>query len=171
MTQRLQNARQVHAVARRAPNGFSLIELMIVVAIVGILGSIALPAYSTYIARGNRAAAKAQLMQAAQYMQRFYAANDNYSIDRANANAVWTVMPANFRRAPAEGTQIYDLSDVGTNPSTATATTFTLIMRPLAGGPMATDNCGGLSITQSGVKGVTGFAGAATAGQITECWR
>ncbi len=155
----------------RATAGFTLIELMIVVAIIGILVSIALPSYQSYIQRGHRAAARAQLMQAAQYMQRFYAANDNYSVDRANANTVWAVMPAALRRAPADGAQVYDMADTGTNPSAATATTFTLIMRPMAGRAMATDLCGGLSITQAGVRGVTGYAGAATAAQIAECWR
>jgi type IV pilus assembly protein PilE len=171
MTQKLWAARQLHPKKKPASKGFTLIELMIVVAIVSILASLALPSYRSYIARGHRAAAKAQVMQAAQYMQRFYAANDNYSIDRASANTVWVSMPANFRRAPADGAQIYELSDAGANASAATATTFTLIMRPMAGGSMATDTCGGLSITQSGVKGVTGFAGIATPAQITECWR
>jgi type IV pilus assembly protein PilE len=156
---------------RQSFAGFTLIELMITVAIIGILAAIALPSYQSYVARANRAAATAQLAQAAQYLQRFYAANDNYSIDRANANTVWVVMPAALRRAPSEGAQMYEISDTGGNASAATATTFTLIMRPIAGGRMAGDACGGFVITQAGAKGVTGFGGAATAAQIADCWR
>jgi type IV pilus assembly protein PilE len=149
--------------------GFTLIELMIVVAIVGLLAAIALPSYQSYVARGHRAAARAQLSQAAQYMQRFYAANDRYDADRTGAQTIWAAMPPSFMRAPADGRQIYEISNAGANPSTASSSTFTLIMRPLSPGPMANDRCGGLTLTQAGAKGIT--AAAPTAALIAECWR
>lgn len=153
---------------RRARSGFTLIELMIAVAIIGILVAIALPAYSTYVARGHRAAARAQLLQAAQYMQRFYSANDRYNRDR-NGTAIWSVMPPESMRSPAEGPQIYQLVTTGTGSSTATTNTFTLVMSPLAGQAMAGDKCGGFTITQAGARGVT--AVSPTAALIAECWR
>ena len=149
--------------------GFTLIELMIVVAIVGLLAAIALPSYQSYIARGNRAAARAQLSQAAQYMQRFYATNDRYDADRTGSQIIWATMPPTLMRAPAEGTQLYEISNTGGNASSATQSTFTLIMRPLSTASMANDKCGGFTLTQAGAKGIT--AASPTAALIAECWR
>lgn len=155
--------------------GFSLIELMIVVAIIGILASIAVPSYRENLDRGRRASARVQLLQAAQYMQRFYAANDQYLADRAGTS-VWSILPPSLMRAPADAAIAeYEISTTGATEtmSEATPSTFTLRMRPLNPGPMATDSCGALTVTQSGAKGITGnpFTATPTAAQIAQCWR
>ena len=60
----------MHQLKRRRPLGFTLIELMIVLAIVGILSAIAFPSYTKYVAKGKRAEARAALLESAQYMER-----------------------------------------------------------------------------------------------------
>ena len=145
--------------------GFTLIELMITVMIIALLASVALPSYSSYVARARRADARAQLIQAAQFMQRFYSANDSYSNDRAGTG-VFSVMPATLQKSPADGSAIYQLDT--TAPST---TSYTLSIVPVSGGPAANDKCGTLTLTSAGVRGCTIGGTACTTAQRDECWR
>ena len=99
--------------------GFTLIELMITVAIIGILASVALPAYQEYIARSARTEAQSQLLQAGAWLERHYSENYRYDQNRAGT-AVSGLIPANLQSASAGGAVRYNLGVV------ATATTFTL---------------------------------------------
>ena len=65
--------------------GFTLIELMIVVAVVGILTAVAYPSYAEYVRRGHRADAKAGLLQAQQWMERAATATGEYPTTLPNA--------------------------------------------------------------------------------------
>jgi type IV pilus assembly protein PilE len=149
----------------RTAKGFTLIELMIVVAIIGILAAVAMPAYTSYIARANRADARAQLLQVSQFMQRFYAANDSYLQDRAST-AVLDVVPSNLKQSPADSTALYTLSI----PS-PTASTFTLKMNPVSGGKMASDECGSFTLTHLGVRGVEVSGTAGSTALRDKCWK
>ena len=157
---------------RRPATGFTLIELMITVAIVAVLASIALPSYTSYIARARRADARTQLVQAAQFMQRFYAANDRYDQDRAGNSVLGSSvgMPDNLRKSPADGTALYQLNTsittAGNYTATVTATGYTLTMAPITGGSAATDACGMFTITSTGVRGV-----ASATKTRDECWK
>jgi type IV pilus assembly protein PilE len=157
---------------RKSGKGFTLIEVMITVAIVAILASIALPSYTSYIARAKRADARTQLLQAAQFMQRFYAANDQYAQDRAGNGVLGAGvgMPVNLRVSPADGTSVYQLNTAieaaGNYTATVTTTAYTLTMAPITGGSMAADPCGMFTITSTGIKGVSG----GTLGR-DQCWK
>jgi type IV pilus assembly protein PilE len=145
----------------RRARGFTLIEIMIVVAIVGVLMAIALPSYTSYVARANRADAKGQMLQVSQYMHKFYAANDRFDQNRAAAtNVDGDLVPPGMMRSPSNGTQLYGLT------VRATAVAFTVTAVPLTGTKMAGDACGSLTLTSTGVRGVDG----ATLSR-DQCWK
>lgn len=131
-------------------SGFTLIELMITVTVVAILAAIALPSYERYMAKARRANARTQLVQVAQFMQRFYAANDSFLKDRAG-NAVLSQTPAGLQQSPPDGTKIYEL---GIPEASLSAASFEIRMVPVASGVMGSDECGAFTLTSTGVRGV-----------------
>lgn len=139
---------------------------MVVVSIVSILVAIALPSYTEHVARARRADARTQLLQVAQFMQRFYAANDDYQADRAN-NAVLDQVPANLKKSPADSDAVYTLE---IPPGTLTRTNFELRMKPVPGGPMAADKCGTFAIDSLGMRSV--IVGGVTQNSLRDpCWK
>ena len=148
---------------KKAAAGFTLIELMITVAIVGILAAIAYPSYAAYLAKGRRADARVQLASAQQWTERFYSENFSYATDTAS-NAISTTFSLQpFSQSPrvGDGTAIYTLSvAVG-----ATGQTYTLTASPVAGNAMATDACGNFTLNSTGRRGVSGTEALLT------CWK
>ena len=145
--------------------GFTLVEIMVVLAIVMTIAAIAMPSYTENINRSKRAEAKAQLLEAAQYMQRFYSQNDSYAQNRAgNAVAIPDAL-ARVPRSAASGSQNYTIGFATPAPTVAT---FTLQAAPRAGGSMASDKCGTFTLTQAGQRGLAGNAAGTTA---DSCWK
>jgi len=133
--------------------GFTLIELMIVVAVISILAAIALPSYQDSVRKSRRADAKAALVQLAQFMERNFSLSQRYDLDSAG-----TAIALPFTESPVDsGSKFYDLS---LSAASLTATTYTLTATPKNG--QTVDVCGSLTIDNAGSKG--------TSSSRTDCW-
>lgn len=128
--------------------GFTLIELMIVVAIVAILAAIAYPSYQEQVRKSRRAQAKADLVEYMQLAERYHTVNNTY---------VGFALPRNQSPREAGAVAHYGLA---INPA-AGASSITLVAT--AQGQQAADKCGNLGVNQASVK--TNSKGA-----LSECW-
>jgi type IV pilus assembly protein PilE len=88
----------------RKQHGFTLIELVITIAVVGILAAIALPSYQQYVIRSKRSAAQAQMMDIANRQQQYLLANRSYADKAALGYAVPPEVSANYDWAITLGT-------------------------------------------------------------------
>ena len=147
--------------SRRFGQGFTLIEVMIVVAIVAILAAIAYPSYTESLRKSKRAEARAQLLETVQYMQRFYSQNDRF--DQAIGTTSTMTLPSSLARVPREGAQTYT---IGFATGTLQPGSFTLAAVRM--GSMTSDRCGTLQINNAGRRQIVGASSGVT---VEECWR
>ena len=138
----------------QASKGFTLIELMIVVAVVAILAAIALPSYQDSIRKGRRGQAKSDLVELAQRAERFRTINNGYNA----GTGFWASVPNTDRRSPrGAGTAHYNITEA------QAAGTFTLTATP-QGGQANDARCMTLTINQAGAKTESG------SGSLQDCW-
>jgi len=134
--------------------GFSLVELLVVLVIMGVLSAVALPAYTRYVQRGHRTEAMAALLESQHFMERYYSANGQYL---SPANAVPS-LPQRLQGIPSQGTVRYQLS-------VSEATLNSYVLQAVPKGSMTGDVCGSLTINQAGLRGVSSTR------SVAECWR
>lgn len=133
---------------KKRQHGFTLVELMIAVAIIGILGAIAYPSYVEHVRRGQRAEARTALLQAAQWMERGATATGLYP----------TSLPGALQSVSSGR---YTISA----NIAADGSTFTLTATPSSS---ATDSkCGSFTLSNTGLRGANGTT---TGDVVKECW-
>lgn len=154
---------------QQAQHGFTLIEVLITMAIVGILAAIAIPSYTQYVLRANRADAKTALLAVAQRLEQNYTLNGRYDRDQAGNNIDNTTLTTwRLNQVPAGGAARYNIAFVNTAPAVwPSQTAFTLSATP-TGAQAADTTCGTLTIDNRNLKSANGQSNRS---QITiDCW-
>ena len=142
-------------------HGFTLMELMIVVAIIGILAAIAYPSYRESVDRGRRSDAQGGLVGLAARLEREFVDNNSYA--NAAGGATLPAAPANY---PASVPQDGRAATYNLRITALTARTFTIAAIPT--GTQTGDRCGTFTLTNTGARGLTGQASGLT---VDDCWR
>jgi type IV pilus assembly protein PilE len=144
--------------AQGASAGFSLIELLVVLVIVGIVSAIALPNYRQHIQRGHRVEAAGALLEAQHFMARFYSAHGRYD-GTAQEPGQPPELPLRLQGIPTGADLRYQL-----RLESATVNAYELRAEPVRS--MAGDKCGTLTLNQTGLKGL-----ADSELSVADCWR
>lgn len=151
--------------------GFTLVELMVVMAILGILATFALPAYNDHVTKARRRDAQGALMGLANAMERYFTVNSSYSgATLAGGSAIYP------SQAPIDGSdKYYDLSidvDGATqycyDVTETTSTAYCLMATPISSSGQNGD--GLLTLSSTGARGWDKNADGDTADSGENCW-
>ena len=142
-------------------NGFTLIELMVVVAILAIVVALGYPSYRDQVMKARRSEARGELLELADRLERYYADQGTYCADAPDCTgATLGAAESDIYPTTTEG-GYYALSITAQDDIT-----FSLQAAPVAGKSQAKDKCGTFTLTSLGNKGISG--GSLT---VKDCWK
>jgi len=143
----------------RKQTGITLLELMVVVAIISLISAFAYPSYVQFVVKAKRGVGKSILMQVADRQQQFFMDNKRYAVTLTQlgfANDPLVLADDGNVVAAGDAASVYSVSLANTS-----ATTYTAVAAPQMN-QAAKDTCGSLSLTHTGAKSASGV------GQ--DCW-
>ncbi|RTL10776.1 MAG: prepilin-type N-terminal cleavage/methylation domain-containing protein [Neisseriaceae bacterium] len=114
--------------------GFTIIELMIVVAMIAVMVAVAIPSYQNYIQKSYMKAAAATIHKDGQFMEKWYSVNGKYTTGSA-----WPALP--YTVSPESGTSLYRISFTSSGYSAGNDNKYTLIATPICGTQVANNGC------------------------------
>ncbi|MBA4215123.1 MAG: hypothetical protein C0449_18770 [Polaromonas sp.] len=129
--------------ARHAQRGFTLIEIMVVVAIIGILAAVAYPSYIDSVRRSARADAQSDIMQIAQTAERFFTLNNRYDQTRVAPPAVPAPFVLPMNQSPRSGGARYNINIAFPTPQS-------YVLQAVPAGSQVGDVCGTLAVNEAG---------------------
>lgn len=129
----------------RSPKGFTLVELLITLAIIGILTAIAFPSYQGQVRKGARASAQTAMMNIANREAQYLLDARNYAVGATALTDLQVTIPQDVITK-----YTITVTDSAGNPAPSTPPSFTIVATPIAGGPQAPD--GELKLTHTGAK-------------------
>ena len=155
---------------KRIQKGFTLIEAMIVVALISILAAMAYPSYKEAVARSRRAEARTILIAAQQWMEHFYSESYRYDQNKVGVSVNdSSQFPSRFTVSPTpgEGVAVYNIT-----VNTPNRDSYTITATRIAGRSMASDRCGDYSIDYLGRKNLANYSGfGSKAAALEACWK
>lgn len=134
--------------------GFTLVEIIIVLGIIGILTSLAYPSYQDYLTRTRRTEGQSALLDLANRMEAYYAENETYAT-HSNSQDRMTTQNHYYQLAIVDATQ----------------TTYTLIATPLGTQALNDKQCQSLTFNHIGKRDITNGPAGAPTGVAEQCWK
>ncbi len=145
---------------KKNAKGFTLVELLIVVAIIALISVIAYPSYMNYVVNTKRNAARNALLQIADRQQQFFMDNKRYAATLTDLGFAANPLVLDDQGNPADAGDRQAVYSVSL--SDLAATTYTITAAPINGQARHDTKCGSLTLDQAGTQ--TASTGAA------DCW-